>query len=106
MTQETINLDVFTPPPGPTLPVTPRPTVATSPTAPTRQIFTLVISQFQVSHLAALTSADFVTPRHIEFPQNPTHTALPAPCVPHRPKASHARLIYRLKRKIKLNSLQ
>ena len=91
--QETINLDVFTLPPGPTLPVILRPTVATPPTAPTRQISTFFISESPNSPLVALRPADFATPTHIELPQNPTHTALPAPCGPHRPKASRARLI-------------
>ena len=81
--QETVNLDIFTPPPGPTLPIIPRPTVATPPTAPTRQISTFFTSEFQNSHLAALRPADFVTPAQIELPQNPTHTALLAPCGPH-----------------------
>ena len=95
-TRETFNLDVFTPPPGPTLPVIPRPTVATPSTALIRQICTLFISEFQTSHLAALRSADFVTLTQIELSQNPTHTALPAPCGPYRPKASRAHLICRL----------
>ena len=104
-TQETINLDVFTPPPGPTLPVIPRPTVTTPPTALIRQVFTLFISEFQNKHLATLRAADFVTPTHIELPQNPTHTALPAPCGPHRPKASRVRLIWRLNPKFKTDAL-
>ena len=45
-------------------------------------------------------------PRHrLSSPQNPTHTALPAPGGAHRPKASRARLIYRLNPKLKLDSL-
>ena len=84
--QETIDLDVFTPPPVPTLPVIPRPSVATYPAAPTRQISMLFMSKFQTSHLVALSAAEFLTPAQIELRQNPTHTALPAPCGPHRRK--------------------
>ena len=106
MMQETVNLDVFTPPPGPTLPVIPRPTVATPPAAPTRHIFTLSISEFQNSHLAALQPTAFATLTQIKLPQNPTHTALQAPYGPHRPKASRAGLIHRLSPKIKLDLLK
>ena len=104
-TQETINLDGFRPPPGLTLPAIPRPTVATPPTAPRRHIIMLFISGFQNNHLAALVPEHFVTLTRIELPQNPTHTALAAPCGPHRPKASRAHLIYRLNPKLKLYSL-
>ena len=69
ITQETINLDVFTPP-GPSLLAIPRPTVATPPTAPTRQTFILIPSEFYNSHLAALRAADFPTPTQIELPQH------------------------------------
>ena len=99
--QETIILDIFTPSPGPTLPVIPRPTVAIPPTATTHQISTFFIPEFQTSHCAAIRCADFATPAQIEFPQNPTRTALPAPCGPHRPKASPARLIHKLNPKSK-----
>ena len=105
MTQETVNLDVFTPPPGPTLPVIPRPTVATPATARIRQIFTLFFFEFYTRHLATLRPAEFVTPAQLVLPQNPTHTALPAPCGTHRPKASCARLIYRLNPTGKFDSL-
>ena len=99
-TRETINLDVFTPPPDPALPVTPRPTVTqsvtTPPAAPEQQLFMLFFAQFQNSYLAIARPTDFTTPMQIELPQNPTHTALPAPGGPHRPKASRARLICQL----------
>ena len=105
MTRETINLAVFTPPPGPALPVIPRPAVTTPPTAPARQTFTLFFSEFQNSYLSILGPADITIPTQIELPQNPTPTALPAPGGPHRPKAFRARLICQLHPRFKLHSL-
>ena len=105
MTQETVNLDVFTLPPGPILPVIPRHAVDTPPAALTRQSSTSFISELQIGHSAALRSADFATPTQIEHPHNPTHAALPAPCGPHGSKASRARLIQKLDPKLKYDSL-
>ena len=104
-TRETINVAVFTPPPGPALPVIPRPEGTTPPTAPARRLFTLFFSEFQNRYLSILGPADITTPTQIELPQNPTPTALPAPGGSHRPKAFRARLICKLNPKRKLHSL-